>query len=313
MQLIVENTSSRMYNYFIMHHMNGELYMFRKAILTMVSAVFVFSAFCNTAYADFFEEKYNFEYMELALTDGYIMIEVDKFEAVKPEIEKYSWDYSEFEALFQKNEGLKFIAPYIDGSFTIMCQINNNDTTRTIGDLNTSNIEVIKQYTENIQMLYTADGAVTTEEVRTEEGEQLVIKHMYSNLNEDKYGLVYATIKNGHEYILETVGQASGKKSMAVADLEQIFTGVVYYEDETASMASTAFVTLPGDPATLNRAMNRTLVISGISIGCIAVLTVAFVIVYKVKKKGEKKPDSSDAPNEVNAENGNDDKENHEI
>jgi len=270
--------------------------MFKKAIITIVSGAFVVLSFFSAAATDFFEEKYNFENMELALTDGYIMIEADKFESAKAEIEKYGWNYSEFEELFRKNSGIEFIAPYIDGSFTIMCQVNNNNTTRTIGDLNESNIEVIKQYKENIQTLYTADGAVSTEEVYTEQGEQLVIKHMYSNVNEDKYGLVYATIKNGYEYILETVGKAPGKKAVAVADIEQIFTGVVYIEDETAATESTAFVTLPGDPKTLNLAMNHTLIISGISIGCIAALTVVFVMGYKFKSK--KRNADLDAQNE---------------
>ena len=281
--------------------------MFKKVIFTIVLAAFASLSCFVVAGAEFFEEKYNFDHMELALTDGYIMIEATKLEITKPEIEKYSWNYAEFESLFQESEGLKFIAPYVDGSFTIMCQINNNDTTRTIGDLNDTNIEVIKQYKENIQMLYTADGAVSTEEVYTEDGGQLVIKHMYSNVAEDKYGLIYATIKNGHEYILETVGQASGKKALAFSDLEQIFTGVVYHLDKSESMASTAFVTLPGDPEILNKAMNRTLIISGISIGSIAILTIAFVVAYKFRNNSKKKED--DSPDETNIEEHNEEKQ----
>ena len=261
----------------------------KKSLFFICFFALIFSAYQNIVYAEFFEEKYNIDYMEFALTDGYIMIEHDKLPAAKPEIEKYEWKYEEFEKLFNNNSNLKFVAPYYDGSFTILCQINNNDTTRTIGDLNTSNVEVIKRYIENISSLYTADGTISTEEVRSEEGNQLVIKHIYSNIAEDKYGLVYATVKNGREYIFEITGKAAGKKAIAIADLEQIFTGVVYTEDLNHSAPSTAFVALPGDPESLNRAMNRTIIITGISLAVIITSICAYVVVYKIRSDRLKK------------------------
>ena len=275
----------------------------------LTSLLLVTFLICPAAAAQDTEEIYTFGDLKLALTDGYVMLTPATLEQNRELIEKQSWNFDEISQMFSDNPRIVFASPHVNGIAWIVCQIIDTHETQTLFDLQLADYVRLSDYRSSLRTLYDVYKGVADEVVYTEDKLTQAVKVMYNNETDDQYGLVYATVKNGKEYILETKGTSPGHRTQVISDLEEIFTGVTY----GASKRSPDGIN-PNDPNDRPKPEKTVLLDTGglmavisVSVVFVVVASVVVLTIIKKRRKAAKQarpaelPVSDEQPNKPDA------------